>query len=80
MFGVNLKYGFPFICGMIGSAIAAVISVGTGVMANSIGIGGIPGILINSTTIYANFAVAMVVAIVVPFVLTIIFGKKKIEQ
>ena len=32
MFGVNLKYVFPLVCGMIGSAAAAVISVGFGVV------------------------------------------------
>ncbi|MBM6837402.1 PTS system trehalose-specific EIIBC component, partial [Clostridium saudiense] len=72
LFGVNLKYGFPFITGMIGSGIAAIISVGSGVMANAIGIGGIPGILSIQPNSIPMFAVAMVVAIVVPFVLTII--------
>ena len=78
LFGVNLKYGFPFICGMIGSGIAAVISVATGVMANAIGIGGIPGILSIQPQHMLMFAVAMVVAIVIPFVLTIIVGRKKL--
>ena len=45
MFGVNLKYNFPFICGMIGSATAAVVCVATSTTANAIGVGGIPGIL-----------------------------------
>ena len=40
IFGVNLKKGFPFICGMIGSGIAAVICVATGTTANAIGVGG----------------------------------------
>ena len=44
LFGVNLKYMFPFVCGMIGSAIAATFSVATGTMATSVGVGGIPGI------------------------------------
>ncbi|MBM6859685.1 PTS system trehalose-specific EIIBC component [Clostridium saudiense] len=79
LFGVNLKYGFPFITGMIGSGIAAIISVGSGVMANAIGIGGIPGILSIQPNSIPMFAVAMVVAIVVPFVLTIIVGKKKLD-
>lgn len=78
MFGVNLKYGFPFFCGMIGSCIAAVISVGFGVMANSIGVGGIPGILSIQTKYMGIFALSMLVAIVVPFVLTVIVGKKKL--
>ena len=77
MFGVNLKYGFPFFCGMAGSSIAAIISVGSGVMANSIGVGGLPGILSIKPTFMAIFAIAMIVAIVVPFVLTIIIGKRK---
>ncbi|CCQ20679.1 Trehalose permease IIC component [Listeria monocytogenes N53-1] len=45
MFGINLKYLYPFVAAMIGSAIAAVVSVSSGVMANSIGVGGLPGIL-----------------------------------
>lgn len=77
MFGVNLKYSFPFYCGMAGSAVAAIISVGSGVMANSIGVGGLPGILSIKPTFYGMFAICMVVAIVIPFVLTVIVGKKK---
>lgn len=77
MFGINLKYGFPFFAAMIGSAIAAVISVGTNVMANSIGVGGIPGILVIQANHIPMFAVAMVVAIIVPFVITYMIGKKK---
>ena len=41
IFGVNLKYGFPFICGMIGSAISAVVCVMTSTTANAVGVGGI---------------------------------------
>lgn len=78
MFGVNLKYGFPFVCGMIGSCIAAIISVGSGVMANSIGVGGIPGILSIQTRYMGIFALAMIVAIAVPFVLTTVVGKKRL--
>ena len=45
LFGVNLKYGFPLVCGMIGSCIAAA---------------------------------AMAIAVVVPFVLTLIVGSRKL--
>lgn len=79
LFGVNLKYGFPFICGMIGSGIAAIISVGSGVMANAIGIGGLPGILSIQPNSIPMFAVAMVVAIVVAFILTVVVGRKKLN-
>ncbi|MVX63487.1 PTS system trehalose-specific EIIBC component [Clostridium chromiireducens] len=77
MFGVNLKHGFPFFCGMTGSAIAAIISVGSGVMANSIGVGGLPGILSIKPAFMVIFAISMLVAVVVPFVLTVIVGKRK---
>ncbi len=79
LFGVNLKYGFPLICGMIGSSIAAIISVGFGVEAFSIGVGGIPGILSIKSEYWGIFLLCMAVAIVVPFVLTIIVGKKKLS-
>ena len=79
IFGINMKYGFPFLAGMIGSAIAAVVSVATGVMANSVGIGGLPGILSIQPQHMLMFAVSMVVAIVIPFVLTIVFAKKKLK-
>lgn len=77
MFGVNLKYVYPFICAMTGSALAAIISVAGGVHANAIGVGGLPGILSIQPQYMAIFAVCMVVAIVVPFGLTYAIGKKK---
>lgn len=80
LFGVNLKYGFPLICGMAGSCIAAMISVGSGVQAFSIGVGGLPGILSIKPEFYLYFLLAMAVAIVVLFLLTLIVGKKKLSN
>lgn len=77
LFGVNIKYGFPFVCGMIGSAIAATVSVGSGVMAFSIGVGGLPGFLSIQPQHMVMFLVSMAIAIVVPFTLTLIVGKRK---
>ena len=79
LFGVNLKYGFPLVCGMIGSAAAAIISVGSGVQALSIGVGGIPGILSINPQFWGSFALAMAAAIVIPFVLTWLVGQKKLS-
>lgn len=78
MFGVNLKYNFPFVCGMIGSACAAVVSVATSTTANTIGVGGLPGILSIQPAYIGSFALCMVIAIVVPFGLTYMVGKKKL--
>lgn len=80
LFGVNLKYGFPLVCGMIGSAIAAMISVGAGVQAFSIGVGGLPGILSIKPAFYLYFLTAMAVAIVVPFVLTMAVGSRRLSK
>lgn len=80
LFGVNLKYGFPLVCGMIGSACGAVISIGTGVTAISIGVGGLPGILSIFPEYWVNFLLAMAAAIIVPFVLTYIVGSRKLSR
>ena len=80
LFGVNLKYGFPLVCGMIGSCCAAMISVGFGVEALSIGVGGLPGILSIKPEFWLYFLLAMAVAIVIPFILTTIVGRIKLTK
>ena len=77
MFGINLKYVFPFICGMIGSCIAGIFSTATSVTATAIGVGGLPGILSIRPEYMASFAICMVIAIVVPFVLTYMVGHRR---
>ena len=77
MFGVNLKYNFPFVCAMIGSGLAGIFSVVTSSTANSIGVGGLPGILSMQPQSMGTFAIAMLIAVAVPFVLTVIIGKRK---
>ena len=62
---------------MIGSCCAAMISVGFGVEALSIGVGGLPGILSIKPEYYLIFLLAMVVAVVIPFTLTFIVGRIK---
>lgn len=78
IFGVNLKKGFPFVCGMIGSAAATIVCVATGTTANAIGVGGLPGILSIKPEFMGSFALCMVIAVAVPMVLTTIVGKKKL--
>ena len=80
MFGVNLKHSYPFVCGMIGSAAAAIFSVATNSTANSIGVGGLPGILSMQPQSMVTFAIAMLIAVAVPFVLTVVVGKKKLQK
>ena len=80
IFGVNLKHKFPFLCGMTGSALAAIVCVATQTTANSIGVGGIPGILSIQPQYMISFAICMAIAIAVPFVLTVAIGKKKLQN
>ena len=80
LFGVNLKYVFPLVCGMIGSCCAAMISVGFGIEALSIGVGGLPGILSIKPEYWGLFLLAMAAAIVIPFTLTFIVGKIKLSK
>ena len=78
IFGVNLKKGFPFVCGMAGSGIAAVVCTATGTTANAIGVAGMPGILSIQPQFMFSFAICMAIAVVIPFLLTIIVGKKRL--
>ncbi|WP_394853290.1 PTS trehalose transporter subunit IIBC [Exercitatus varius] len=77
MYGINLKYRFPMLCAMTGSACAALICGFAGVLAGSIGVGGLPGILSIQHQYWGFYALAMLVAIVVPVVLTMAVYKRK---
>lgn len=78
MFGINVKYIYPFVAAMAGSGLAGMYSVATGVTANSIGVGGLPGFLSIQTQHWINFFIAMAIAIIVPFILTVVFEKRGI--
>lgn len=80
IFGVNLKFAYPFVCGMIGSACAAIVCVATGTTANAIGVGGLPGILSIQPQYMASFAICMAIAAAIPFILTFTVGKKKFAE
>ncbi len=77
MFGINLKYSYPFLCAMIGSAVAGAYSILTDVQSVSIGVGGYPGILSSRPESIFNFFIASGIATIIPFVLTMIVAKKR---
>jgi len=76
MYGINIKYKFPMLSAMIGAAVAAGICGSAGVMANGIGVGGLPGILSIQPQFWMVFFVAMLAAIIVPIILTIVLYKR----
>ncbi len=77
MFGVNLRYRYPFFAAIIGSAIAGVVITLRGVMAPSIGVGGLPAFLSIFTEFWGVFFIGMAIVLVVPFVLTFIMAKTR---
>ncbi|ALB69362.1 PTS trehalose transporter subunit IIBC [Cronobacter muytjensii] len=80
MYGINMKYRFPMLCGMVGSCIAGLLCGLSGVMANGIGVGGLPAILSIQTSYWEVYGMAMLVAIIVPFILTTFLYKRKSRQ
>ncbi|MGE6576329.1 PTS system trehalose-specific EIIBC component [Paenibacillus xylanexedens] len=80
IFGVNIRYRYPFIFGMIGSAIGGVLLTMNNVQATSIGVGGVPGFLSIFPDKWGVFFIGMAIVLVVPFVLTVIFGRAKLRK
>lgn len=80
IFGVNLRYRFPFIASMIGAGVAGGIVSFAGVKAGSIGISGLPAFLSIFTEYWGVYFLAMGTSITITIVLTIIFSKMKIFE
>lgn len=80
MYGINLKYRFPMLCAMMGSALAGLLCGLTGVLANSIGVGGLPGILSIQPQFWLIFLSAMLIAILVPLLLTLLIYRHKARR
>ena len=80
MYGINLRYKFPMLCAMVGSALAGLVCGYSGVLANGIGVGGLPGILSIQPQFWGIYAVAMLIAIAVPMLLTVAVYKHKFRN
>ncbi|QHE54369.1 PTS system trehalose-specific EIIBC component [Pontibacillus sp. HMF3514] len=77
LFGVNLRYKFPFIAALVSSAIAATVITVMNVQASSIGVGGVPGIFSILPQDWLWFLVGMAIVLVLPFVVTFLIAKRK---
>ncbi|MEK4047756.1 PTS system trehalose-specific EIIBC component [Paenibacillus sp. FSL H8-0048] len=75
IFGVNIRYRYPFIFGMIGSAIGGVLLTLNQVRATSIGVGGIPGFLSIFPNQWGVFFIGMAIVLIVPFAATVLYGR-----
>lgn len=77
LFGVNLKYKFPFFCALAGSAIGALVAGLTHVIAVSLGAAGFIGFLSIKASSIPMYIVAEVIAFVAAFTFTYVYGKTK---
>ncbi|MEC2240367.1 MULTISPECIES: PTS system trehalose-specific EIIBC component [Bacillus] len=67
IFGVNLRYKFPFVIAMISSGIAGMFISVKGVLASSVGVGGVPGIFSIMSRYWGSFAIGMLIVLILPF-------------
>ncbi len=77
MFGINLKYVYPFVAAMIGSAFGGMLITATNTRALGIGVGGLPGFLSFKIENYPMVFLSMALTIVLTFVFTLILRKVK---
>ena len=85
IFGVNLRYGKPFIMGLIGGAAGGFLASILGLKATGMAITVIPGTLLYLNGQILQYILVNVVAIAVAFILTWMFGysdkvKEEIEK
>ena len=76
IFGVNLRFVKPLICGMAGGAVGALLGAIFHIGATSYGVTGIPGFLITLDSTL-QYAVMLAVSFVIAFGLTWVFWKEE---
>ncbi|HLS07909.1 PTS system trehalose-specific EIIBC component [Lentibacillus sp.] len=79
MFGVNLQYKYPFVAAVFGSSIAGAFITMQRVTAESVGIGGVPGFLSIANGM-GSFFIGMAIVIVVPFIITYLIARRKLNK
>ena len=77
IFGVNMRYGRPFIGAAIGGALGGAYIVFSKVTFTAVGVTGLPAIAITSSGTTVNYLIAMAVAVVGAFIATWILGIKE---
>ncbi|AFJ60845.1 MULTISPECIES: PTS system trehalose-specific EIIBC component [Bacillus] len=80
IFGVNLRYKFPFVIAMISSGIAGMFISVKGVLASSVGVGGVPGIFSIMSQYWGPFAIGMLIVLILPFAGTYGYARLKRQK
>ncbi|HEJ9626683.1 TPA: PTS sucrose transporter subunit IIBC [Proteus mirabilis] len=79
IFGINLRYGKPFIAALIGGAAGGAWVVGSHVYMTAVGLTAIPGIAIVQAGSIMNYVIGLVIAFLTAFVLSLLL-KYKVES
>ena len=80
LFGVNLKYKFPFFSALIGSGVAAAFAGFMHVTAASLGSAGFLGFLSIYPKTIPMWVVSVIISFVVSFAITYIYGKGHLKE
>ena len=76
IFGINLRFVTPLVCGMVGAAFGAAAGTLMGVYGSAYGVTGIPGFLIT-THCTLQYVIMLAIAGAIAFVLTYMFWKEE---
>ena len=80
MFGVNLKYLYPFVGAMLTSGVMGIVSRLFGVIANSVGVGGLPAFLSMQGDKILVYILCIVIDIALAFLITVVLSKTKLKD
>ena len=73
MFGVNIPLKYPFVAAVITTGIVGAL-FGSQQLLGRVGVGGVPGIISINEGFRMTFLIGMIIAIILPIVLTLIFS------
>jgi len=82
MFGVNIPLKYPFVAAVLTTGLVGALFGAQNVL-GKVGVGGVPGIMSINSGFRLTFFIGMIIAIVLPIILTLIFSnfaKKKGEE
>lgn len=80
MFGINLKYLYPFVGAMLANGVTGLISRAIGIIANSVGVGGLPAFLSMKAQYMLPFIGVMAINVVLSILFTILLSKTRLNS
>ena len=78
--GINLKYLYPFVGAMLATGVTGMISRLIGVIANSVGVGGLPAFLSMKAQYMLPYIGVMALCIVLSILFTLLLSKTSLNS